>query len=93
MSDERKNPIDRTFVIEGAMYCTPTADGHCVTCSDEALQARVLRVDEETGLALVEMMAEEVRTEEIDITLVENVMPGDLLLVHGGVAIAMGAGA
>jgi hydrogenase maturation factor len=39
------------------------------------------------------VMAEEVRTEEIDITLVENVMPGDLLLVHGGVAIAMGAGA
>jgi hypothetical protein len=89
MSDERKNPIDRTFVIEGAMYCTPTADGHCVTCSDEALQARVLRVDEETGL--VEVMAEEVRTEEIDITLVENVVPGDLLLVHGGVAIANGS--
>ena len=71
-------------------YCDPTAEGHCVTCSDEALQARVLRVDEETGLALVEVMAEEMRTEEIDITLVENVVPGDLLLVHGGVAIANG---
>ena len=91
MSDESKNPIDRTFVIEDAMYCTPSADGHCTTCSDEALQARVLRVDEETGLALVEVMAEEMRTEEIDITLVENVVPGDLLLVHGGVAIANGS--
>ena len=91
MRDERKNSIDRTFVIEGAMYCDPTAEGHCVTCSDEALQARVLRVDEETGLALVEVMAEEVRTEEIDITLVENVVPGELLLVHGGVAIANGS--
>jgi hydrogenase maturation factor len=28
------------------------------------------------------------KTEEIDITLVESVAPGDLLLVHGGVAIA-----
>ena len=62
-----------------------------MTCSDEVLQARVLRVDEETGLALVEVMAEEMRTEEIDITLVENVVPGDLLLVHGGVAIANGS--
>ena len=68
-------------------YCDPTAAGHCTTCSDEALQARVLRIDEETGLALVEVMAEEARTEEVDITLVENVVPGDLLLVHGGVAI------
>lgn len=91
MSDETKKPIDLTFVVEGAMYCTPSEDGHCVTCSDEALQARVLRVDEETGLALVEVMAEEVRTEEIDITLVENVVPGDLLLVHGGVAIGNGS--
>jgi len=91
MSDETKKPIDRTFVVEGAVYCTPSEDGHCVTCSDEALQARVLRVDEETGLALVEVMAEEVRTEEVDITLVENVVPGDLLLVHGGVAIGNGS--
>ena len=62
--------------------------GHCVTCSDEALTACVLRVDQETGLALVEIVAEKHTTEEIDITLVESVVPGDLLLVHGGVAIA-----
>jgi len=59
-----------------------------VTCSDEALTACVLRVDQETGLALVEIVAEKLTTEEIDITLVESVVPGDLLLVHGGVAIA-----
>ncbi len=79
--------LDLTFTIDGGMYCTPSEDGHCTTCSDEALQAKVLSIDEETGLALVEVTAEEVRTEEIDITLVENVAPGDLLLVHGGVAI------
>jgi hydrogenase assembly chaperone HypC/HupF len=60
------------------------ADGHCVTCSDEALPVRVLRVDAETGLALVEVKN---TTEEIDVTLVDDVTPGDVLLVHGGVAI------
>ena len=44
----------------------------------------MLSVDLETGLALVEVRD---ITEEIDITLIENVAPGDWLLVHGGVAI------
>ena len=65
--------------------CGLDAEGHCVTCSDEALSARVLRVDSEAGLALVTLKD---ATEEIDITLVDSVAPGDLLLVHGGVAIA-----
>ncbi len=64
--------------------CVLDAEGHCVTCSDEALPAKVLRVDQEAGLALV---AAQDTTEEIDITLVEGVAPGDVLLVHGGVAI------
>jgi len=72
----------------GDATCELDADGHCVTCSDEALTARVLRVDQKTGIALVEIVAEKYTTEEIDITLVESVDPGDLLLVHGGVAIA-----
>jgi hypothetical protein len=64
--------------------CVLDAAGHCVTCSDEALSAKVLHVDQETGLALVTVQD---ATEEIDITLVEGVVPGDILLVHGGVAI------
>jgi hydrogenase maturation factor len=44
----------------------------------------VLRVDLESGLALVEVKD---TTEEIDVTLVDEVAPGDVLLVHGGVAI------
>ena len=73
-------------IHEEAMTCTPGEDGHCVTCSDEALQARVLRVDQESGLALVNVNG---TTEEIDITLVDSIAPGDLLLVHGGVAIGL----
>jgi hydrogenase assembly chaperone HypC/HupF len=66
------------------MSCSLDSEGHCITCSDEALPVTVLRVDSETGLALVAVQGV---TEEVDITLVENVAPGDMLLVHGGVAI------
>jgi len=65
--------------------CSLDAEGNCITCSDEALQVRVLYVDEENGLAQVTLNGME---EEIDITLVEQTAPGDVLLVHGGVAIA-----
>lgn len=61
-----------------------TADGHCVTCSDEALPATVLRIDHESGLAFV---AIEQASVEVDITLVDAVRVGQVLLVHGGVAI------
>ncbi len=69
-----------------ALLCIPTAERHCITCSDEALPATVLRVDQESGLALVTVQE---TTEEIDITLVDTVVPGDQVLVHGGVAIAL----
>ena len=60
-------------------------DHHCLTCSDEALPVKVIRIDEEARLALVEVRNQ---VEEIDITLVENVALGDMLLAHSGVAIA-----
>jgi hydrogenase maturation factor len=69
--------------MQGAS-CELDAEGHCITCSDEALPAKILRIDEATGLALVEV---EDTTEEIDITLVDDLAPGDMVLVHGGVAI------
>ncbi len=64
--------------------CALDAEGHCITCSDEALYVRVLNVDNENGLAQVTLDGAE---EEIDISLIENIAPGDVLLVHGGVAI------
>jgi hydrogenase maturation factor len=65
--------------------CALDAEGHCITCSDEALSVRVLLVDREMEMARVEVQGKE---EEVDITLIERVRPGDTLLVHGGVAIA-----
>jgi hydrogenase maturation factor len=66
-------------------------DFHCITCSDEALPAKVLRVDQETQSAQVSIMVPSTRgdvTEEVDVSLVDLIAPGDLILVHGGVALA-----
>ncbi len=68
-----------------APHCS-TEHEHCVTCSDQALPARVLSVDHARGLALVEI---EQTTTEIDVTLIEDAQPGDTLLVHGGVALSL----
>jgi hydrogenase maturation factor len=73
-------------VRSDTIYCTPTEDGHCITCSDEALPATVLQINRESGSALVTIRE---ATEEIDITLVDDLVPGDVVLVHGGVAIAL----
>jgi hypothetical protein len=67
------------------LSCPPEAGGHCVTCSDEALEVQVIQVDVADVLALVSYDGE---TGEVDISLVENVASGDRLLVYGGVAIA-----
>jgi len=83
---ERKGTLERILPLEGVAYCMPTADGHCITCSDEAVAVTVLRVNPEQGSALVTIRE---TTEEIDITLVDTVAPGDIVLVHGGVAIAL----
>lgn len=64
--------------------CDITSIGHCITCSDEALPAKVLEVDPVMALAVVEI---EGQVTEVDISLVDEVAVGHLLLVHGGVAL------
>jgi hydrogenase maturation factor len=59
--------------------------GHCITCSDEAVEVRVVRVDAAASMALVAVGEAE---ELIDISLVDEVVPGETLLAHGGVALA-----
>lgn len=65
-------------------FCRVDEHGHCSTCSDEALPARVLRVSDDKGIAFAEMDGNET---EIEISLVDDVQPGTWLLVHGGVAL------
>ncbi|HLL79392.1 MAG TPA: HypC/HybG/HupF family hydrogenase formation chaperone [Ktedonobacteraceae bacterium] len=84
-------PATKRFEVlsASAPVCELDAQGHCVTCSDEALPFTVLRVDAEAGIAIVSIEGAIDHTEEeVDITLVDDVLPGDVLLVHGGVAIA-----
>ncbi len=66
------------------LACPVDAGGHCITCSDEALPATVLRLDLDTETALVLVGGQE---SEVDVSLLEGVAAGDTLLVHGGVAL------
>ncbi|MFL5802930.1 MAG: HypC/HybG/HupF family hydrogenase formation chaperone [Roseiflexaceae bacterium] len=69
----------------GAEHLSPVVAGHCcITCSDEALEVSVVSVDQGAGQALVALGD---TTEQVDISLIDGVAPGDLLLVHGGVAL------
>ena len=81
-----KQAISEHNISENAQAyaCQRDTDHHCLTCSDEMVPVRVIRIDQDTGLALVEVSNQ---VEEIDITLVEDIALGDLLLAHGGVAI------
>jgi hydrogenase expression/formation protein HypC len=61
------------------------ADGHCVTCSDEGVPMRVLRLDAARGLALCEDDGGTRST--VEVALVDRAEPGDTLLVHAGTAL------
>jgi D-sedoheptulose 7-phosphate isomerase len=55
---------------------------HCLTCSDEAVEALVVEVDGSD--ATVELDG---NRERVGIELVEPVEPGDTLLCHAGIAL------
>lgn len=88
MSEKPEKLLIPVVLDSDASYCIPDAHGHCITCSDEAVTVTVLSVNEEGGMASVQVQeATGEVTEEVDITLIDAVVPGDMLLVHGGVAI------
>jgi hydrogenase expression/formation protein HypC len=66
-----------------AQFGSCTLEEGCSTCGDIAVAVRVLKV--EGFEALVEDRVEHQATVAID--FVPEVEPGDVLLVHGGVAI------
>jgi hydrogenase maturation factor len=63
--------------------CHP--DVGCITCGDEGVAMRALKVDVVQRLAVC--VDEAGSTSEVDLGLVAGVMPGDSLLVHAGVAL------
>jgi hydrogenase maturation factor len=58
---------------------------HCITCADEGIPMRVVRVDGVRGLALCETDSGD--RSSVETGLVEPVGPGDVLLVHAGTAL------
>jgi hydrogenase maturation factor len=60
---------------------------HCITCGDEAVPMRVLRIDEGRGLALC--ATGDGGKETVQTELVGPVGPGDALLVHAGTALTV----
>jgi hydrogenase maturation factor len=61
----------------------------CVTCGDEAVIMKVLRIDSDRGLALC--AAGDGRRSSVEIGLVEPVLCGERLLVHAGTALGRAA--
>jgi hypothetical protein len=70
------------------MSCDP--GGHCITCSDEAIEVTVLTVDAEQQLALC--ATPDGQRETIEIALVAPVRPAERLLAHAGTAIGREGG-
>ena len=66
-----------------ATFCEPDAHGRCLTCSDEALPARVRQVND-AWTAVADVNGQPT---EIDVSLVDDVAVGQVVLVHGGVAL------
>jgi len=70
---------------EALPACIAEFDG-CITCGDQAVELRVVTVDDARGLAVC---ADDTgATTEVDVLLVAPVAPGDRVLVHAGTAIA-----
>jgi hydrogenase expression/formation protein HypC len=63
--------------------CAP--DGHCITCGDDGVPMRVVRVDDARGLALC--ADEDGERATVEVELVAPVAPGDDVLVHAGTAL------
>ncbi len=57
---------------------------HCITCGDDGVPMRVIRVDDARGLALCE--GEDGTRSAVEIALVDAA-PGDTVLVHAGTAL------
>ena len=67
-----------------APLCGP--DEHCITCGDHAVPMRVVRLDRSSRLAWCSAVDDDAGS-EVDVGLVGDVVPGELVLVHAGTAL------
>lgn len=83
VSEARALVGDTAALAPAIVDCT---DEVCITCSDEGRLGEVIAVAGEWLPALVRTADGE---EEVDVTVVGEVGPGDLILIHAGSAIAI----
>jgi len=76
--------VARTSIAEPAEQATVGRNASCITCGDVAVPMRVVRTGDE-GLA--ECVTDGGEQASVEVALVDDVRPGDELLVHAGVAI------
>ncbi len=69
--------------LDAVPRCEP--EGHCITCGDDGVPMRVVKVDDDRGLALC--ADDEGQRSTVEVELVLPVAPGDQLLVHAGTAL------
>jgi hypothetical protein len=74
--------LEHPGLLEGDDACTDEA---CVTCSDEGRLAEVSVVHEGGSAEVVAAGLQET----VDVSLIDPVTPGDLVLVHAGVVITL----
>jgi hydrogenase maturation factor len=77
---------DREFDATRTRSDDEVAAHHCITCGDDGVPVEVVRTDEVRGLALC--AHEDGSRETVETALVDPVVPGDVLLVHAGTALA-----
>jgi hydrogenase maturation factor len=68
--------------------CGP--EEHCITCGDQASPMRVLSIDASglaDCLALDDVLQLAGGSETVDVALLAEVTPGDVVLVHAGTAL------
>ena len=65
------------------LYAPTCTDEHCITCGDQGIPMRVVALEGD-GLARCRISDMD---STVDVQLVGDLAPGDLVLVHAGVAL------
>jgi hydrogenase expression/formation protein HypC len=76
--------VARTSIAEPAEQATVGRNTSCITCGDVAIPMRVMSTGDD-GLA--DCVTAEGEHASVEVALIEDVRPGDELLVHACVAI------
>ncbi len=70
--------------MSAPLYAPTCTDEHCITCGDQGIPMRVVALEGD-GLARCRISDND---STVDVQLVGDLAPGDLVLVHAGVALA-----